>query len=345
MEGFNPNDAFSNNEVLDPYQMTPSDQQGGETPAPVYDGGLFGVPDGFEVPAQMQETFAEVQGEFAPNQESQTEPEPQQGDQGFSPEQYENAKQQLMEQRERHLAEMERRMAREMELLDQRYNTQPQQQPPAEEETPFDQAVRETVQKTYGPQMEQMRAQNEQLAYQSAVSNMIQSGTTDPNMPDFGQVAAIGVQAMGQQHAQRLIMERGPQEAARLLYAQGAGMMRMQQPRQQSQPQQPQQSQQPQMRPQAPQRLQQFPTLPPVPRMPQAQQPQPQAVLPRGMQMQGRSASNVGPQRSYAEIDQWLASPDISFNEYDRFSREHPEALDSFLKYGTTDPTYAMGRR
>jgi hypothetical protein len=337
-------------------------------PEPQYDPALFAVPPGTEVDPGLAQVMAEVQQEEtvqqnpsvqAPNFQVSPQ-ETQQSQQSYSQDDLIRQREELIATRERMLRDQEARFQREMARL----NAQPQAPAAKEPDNPFDKAVDERVNATIGARLQQMQAQQQQAQLQGSLATMISLGSQDQAMPKFNDVASLGAEALGQSAALQILRDLGPAEAGKRFYAMGVGLINS---RQQAQPAAQQQgapvpglqaAASNNMQIQAPNNMQiqaSAPQSPPagqppvtlnqrgfsgIPQIMQGlQQQMQQRPVPRGMQMQGQGGT-VAPGRTYQDLDAMLGGDEMSFNEYDRFSKEHPELVERFLKFGTTDPSY-----
>jgi hypothetical protein len=241
-------------------------------------------------------------------------------------EQLDAAREKLYQDRQAQMQRMEQehqaRLAQlqQQELLMRAAQNVAQQQP---ELSDFEKAVQAQVdarlKAMVAPQLETVQRQMVEQQQRQTVQNTLQVGMSDPTMPNFDTVAGMAINRYGKEVVMARIMNSAPAEAARWMYQ--LGMMEMQNVA-------PQQNQAP-AQPQAPQ-YQSPQQVNPI------QRATPQPPLPRGMQMQGGSATQAG--ADWQELDKRIDR--MSFDQLEEF-RKNPsnnKLYERMLRYGTTNP-------
>jgi hypothetical protein len=252
---------------------------------------------------------------------------------GLSQEQLDAARESLYQERQaqmqraeqEHQARLQQIMAAEQAMA---ARVQAQNEP---EQTELDKYIQAQIdarlQARVAPEIDTVRRQMATQQATTMVQNTLNTGLNDPNMPNFDTVAGLAIQRYGRDIVMNRIMSSSPADAARWMYqlglieAQGIKVAPTNTP---TEPQQAiQQAQQATLPPAQPAR-----------KAPAVATPQPN--LPRGMMVQGGSASSGV--ADWQELDRRIDA--MSFDQLAEFKKNPSNAklYERMLRFGTTNP-------
>lgn len=240
---------------------------------------------------------------------------------------YQERQAQMQRAEQEHQARLQQIMAAEQAMASRIQAAAPQ-----EEKSELDKYIEAQIdarlQQRVTPDINAVRQQMFQQQAASMVQNALNTGLSDPGMPNFDTVAGLAIQRYGRDIVMNRIMSSSPADAAKWMYQLGLVEAQGIKVQPTNTPSLPQEA--------IVQAQQQSPTAynKPVNTIPAAGTPQPN--LPRGMMVQGGSASSGV--ADWQELDRRIDA--MSFDQLAEFKKNPSNAklYERMLRFGTTNP-------